>query len=46
MAMDVINAKTVGDKLRWAFKMYDEDNSREVDINEMENVMVVGRQKY
>ena len=31
--------------MRWAFKMYDEDNSREVDINEMENVMVVGRQK-
>ena len=38
--------RTPDDKLRWAFKMYDEDNSREVDINEMENVMVVGRQKF
>ena len=26
---------------RWAFKMYDEDNSREIDINEMERVMQV-----
>ena len=33
--------RTPDDKLRWAFKMYDEDNSREVDIQEMENVMVV-----
>ena len=31
------------DKLRWAFKMYDEDNSREVDVQEMENVMVVSK---
>ena len=33
--------RTPDDKLRWAFKMYDEDNSREVDKQEMENVMVV-----
>ena len=33
--------RTPDDKLRWAFKMYDEDNSREVDMQEMENVMVV-----
>ena len=27
--------------MRWAFKMYDEDNSREIDIHEMERVMLV-----
>jgi Ca2+-binding EF-hand superfamily protein len=36
----MILPRTPDDKLRWAFKMYDEDNSREVDIHEMENVMV------
>ena len=36
-----IQNRTPDDKLRWAFKMYDEDNSREVDKQEMENVMVV-----
>ena len=35
--------RTPDDKLRWAFKMYDEDNSREIDIREMESVMVVSR---
>jgi len=39
-AIDLMGARSPDDKLRWAFKMYDEDNSREVDINEMENVMV------
>ena len=33
--------RTPDDKLRWAFKMYDEDNSREIDIHEMERVMKV-----
>ena len=33
--------RTPDDKLRWAFKMYDEDNSREIDIEEMERVMLV-----
>ena len=41
MLMIVLPDRTPDDKLRWAFKMYDEDNSREVDIQEMENVMVV-----
>lgn len=38
-AIDLVGARTPDDKLRWAFKMYDEDNSREVDYQEMENVM-------
>ena len=33
------------EKLRWAFRMYDEDNSRQVDLTEMENVMKVERRK-
>ena len=33
--------RTPDDKLRWAFKMYDEDNSREVDYQEMENVILL-----
>ena len=41
MVMIVLICRTPDDKLRWAFKMYDEDNSREVDKQEMENVMVV-----
>ena len=41
MVMIVLISRTPDDKLRWAFKMYDEDNSREVDKQEMENVMVV-----
>ena len=32
--------------IRWAFKMYDEDNSREIDINEMERVMQVSASDY
>ena len=36
-----IDYRTPDDKLRWAFKMYDEDNSREVDVHEMERVMQV-----
>ena len=36
-----ILSRTPDDKLRWAFKMYDEDNSREIDIHEMERVMKV-----
>ena len=48
--MDLLNKKseirtaflrTPDDKLRWAFKMYDEDNSREIDLQEMERVMLV-----
>merc|ERR1712038_558531 len=39
-AIDLVGARTPDDKLRWAFKMYDEDNSREIDIREMESVMV------
>ena len=31
--------------MRWAFKMYDEDNSREIDIQEMERVMMVSETK-
>merc|ERR1712038_292887 len=38
-AIDLVGARTPDDKLRWAFKMYDEDNSREIDIHEMERVM-------
>ena len=34
------------DKLKWAFKMYDEDNSREVDYQEMENVMKVSQAEH
>ena len=33
--------RTPDEKLRWSFKMYDEDNSREIDIHEMESVMLV-----
>jgi Ca2+-binding EF-hand superfamily protein len=33
--------RTPDEKLRWAFRMYDEDNSRQVDLTEMENVMKV-----
>jgi Ca2+-binding EF-hand superfamily protein len=34
-------SRTPDEKLRWAFRMYDEDNSRQVDLTEMENVMKV-----
>ena len=33
--------RTAEDKLRWAFMMYDEDNSRMIDLKEMINVMEV-----
>ena len=36
-----IEYRTPDEKLRWAFKMYDEDNSHEIDYQEMENVMKV-----
>jgi hypothetical protein len=39
----MLTSRTPDDKLRWAFKMYDEDNSREVDIHEMERVMQVSQ---
>ena len=45
-AIDLVGARTPDDKLRWAFKMYDEDNSREIDINEMERVMQVSAGDY
>ena len=35
--------RTPDEKLRWSFKMYDEDNSREIDIHEMESVMLVSQ---
>ena len=37
----VLMFRTLDDKLRWAFRMYDEDNSRMVDLDEMESVMKV-----
>ena len=43
MATDMTASGSPEEKLRWAFKMYDEDNSREIDIREMESVMVVSR---
>merc|ERR1711915_873814 len=39
-AIDLVGARTPDDKLRWAFKMYDEDNSSEIDEQEMERVMM------
>ena len=41
LATNMAESGSPEEKLRWAFKMYDEDNSREVDKQEMENVMVV-----
>ena len=41
MATDMTASGSPEEKLRWAFKMYDEDNSREVDVHEMERVMQV-----
>ena len=42
----VLMFRTLDDKLRWAFRMYDEDNSRMVDIDEMESVMKVLRSTW
>ena len=39
--MTAFTLRTPEDKLRWAFRMYDEDNSRMIDIKEMVNVMKV-----
>ena len=37
--MDLVAARTPEEKLIWAFKMYDVDNSGVIDRKEMENVM-------
>ena len=41
IATDMTTGGSVEERLRWAFKMYDEDNSKYVDISEMERVMKV-----
>ena len=39
LAVDLVAARTPEEKLIWAFKMYDVDNSGVIDRREMENVM-------
>ena len=39
LAVDLVAARTPEDKLIWAFKMYDLDNSGIIDKDEMQNVM-------
>ncbi|XP_059083482.1 neuronal calcium sensor 2-like [Tigriopus californicus] len=39
LGVDLVGARTPEEKLIWAFKMYDIDNSGIIDRSEMENVM-------
>ena len=39
MAVELVAARTPEDKLLWAFRQYDTDNSGHVDRNEMINVI-------
>ena len=39
LAIDLIAAKTPEEKLLWAFKIYDVDNSGVIDRKEMQNVI-------
>ena len=39
LAMDLVAARTVEEKLLWCFKLYDTDNSGVIDKNEMANIM-------
>ncbi|XP_023331294.1 neuronal calcium sensor 2 isoform X2 [Eurytemora carolleeae] len=38
-AIDLVGARLPDDRLRWSFKLYDEDNSGSVQLAEMEKVM-------
>ena len=40
-ALQLLSAKTTEQKLQWAFKLYDEDNSGLIDQSEMANIMTV-----
>ena len=40
-ALQLLSAKTTEEKLQWAFKLYDEDNSGLIDQSEMANIMTV-----
>lgn len=39
LAVDLVAARTPDEKLLWAFKLYDVDNSGQIDQAEMKNVM-------
>ena len=39
LAIDLVAARTPEEKLLWAFRMYDIDNSGEIDKSEMINVI-------
>merc|ERR1712013_469369 len=39
LAMDLVAARTADEKLLWAFKLYDTDNSGVIDRQEMRNIM-------
>ena len=39
LAMDLVAARTVEEKLLWCFKLYDTDNSGVIDKSEMANIM-------
>jgi len=38
-AIDLVGARLPDDRLRWSFKLYDEDNSGSIALVEMEKVM-------
>jgi len=38
-AIDLVGARLPDDRLRWSFKLYDEDNSGSIALDEMEKVM-------
>ena len=40
-ALQLLSSKTTEQKLRWAFRLYDEDNSGLIDKDEMANIMLV-----
>ena len=37
-AIDLVGARLPDDRLRWSFKLYDEDNSGSIALDEMEKV--------
>ena len=40
-ALQLLSSKTTEQKLQWAFRLYDEDNSGLIDKDEMANIMMV-----
>ena len=45
-AIDLVGARLPDDRLRWSFKLYDEDNSGSIALDEMEKVARPSKTEY